>query len=110
MELNSIKKDYGFEMKKEDKEYHIKVILKREKIKISIEWILGVIKTYFSNEFNINEIQTLNCYFNICLTLSDTFEELINLISEGKSSFIIENNKIIFIIPTTIKIFQEIKF
>ena len=81
MELNTLKKDYGFEMKKEDKEYHIKVILKGEKIKISIEYILGVIKTYFSNEFNINEIQTLNRYFNICLTLSDIFEELINLIS-----------------------------
>ena len=110
MELNTLKKDYGFEMKKEDKEYHIKVILKGEKIKISIEYILGVIKTYFSNEFNINEIQTLNRYFNICLTLSDIFEELINLISQGKSSFIIENNKMIFIIPTTTKIFKEIKF
>ena len=53
----------------------------------------------------------MNRYFNICLTLNEIFEELINLISQGKSStFIVENDKIIFIIPTTIKTIKEIKF
>ena len=52
----------------------------------------------------------MNCYFNICLTLNEIFEELINLISQGKNTFIIENDKIIFIIPTTIKTIKEIKF
>ena len=52
----------------------------------------------------------MNRYFNICLTLNEIFEELINLISQGKSTFIIENDKIIFIIPTTIKTIKEIKF
>jgi hypothetical protein len=52
----------------------------------------------------------LNRYFNICLTLNEIFEELINLISQGKNTFIIENDKIIFIIPTTIKTIKEIKF
>ena len=62
MELNTLNKDYGFEMKKEDKEYHIKVILKEEKFIINIECILVLIKTYFSNSFNINEIITLNLF------------------------------------------------
>ena len=52
----------------------------------------------------------MNRYFNICLTLNEIFEELINLISQGKNTFIIENDKIIFIIPTTIKTIKEIKF
>ena len=97
-------------MKKEDKEYHIKIIQTEERIKINIEYLLGVKTTYFSNSFNLNEIKTLNCYFNICLTLNEIFEELINLISQGKNTFIIENDKIIFIIPTTIKTIKEIKF
>ena len=110
MKLNSLKKDYGYEMKKEDKEYHIKIIQTEERIKINIEYLLGVKTTYFSNSFNLNEIKTLNRYFNICLTLNEIFEELINLISQGKNTFIIENDKIIFIIPTTIKTIKEIKF
>ena len=110
MELNSIKKDYGFEMKKEDKEYHIKTTITEETLKIEIEYILGVKKSKFSNSFTYKEIIKLNHYFNICLTLNEIFEELINLISQGKSSFIIENNKMIFIIPTTIKIIKEVKF
>ena len=97
-------------MKKEDKEYHIKIIQTEETIKINIEYLLGVKTTYFSNSFNLNEIKTLNRYFNICLTLNEIFEELINLISQGKNTFIIENDKIIFIIPTTIKTIKEIKF
>ena len=72
--------------------------------------ILGVKKSNFSNSFNYKEIIKLNHYFNICLTINEIFEELINLISQGKSSFIIENNKMIFIIPTTITIIKEIKF
>ena len=52
----------------------------------------------------------MNRYFNICLTLNEIFEELINLISQGKSTFIIENDKMIFIIPTPIKTIKEIKF
>ena len=71
---------------------------------------LGVKKSNFSNSFTYKEIIKLNHYFNICLTINEIFEELINLISQGKSSFIIENNKMIFIIPTTITIIKEIKF
>jgi hypothetical protein len=52
MKLNSLKKDYGYEMKKEDKEYHIKIIQTEERIKINIEYLLGVKTTYFSNSFN----------------------------------------------------------
>ena len=110
MELNILKKDYGFEMKKEDTEYHIKTSIIGDNIKIEIEYILGVKKSNFSNSFTYKEIIKLNHYFNICLTLDEIFEELANLISQGKSSFIIENNKMVFIIPTTIKIIKEVKF
>ena len=41
MELNILKKDYGLEMKKEDKEYHIKTSIIGDNIKIEIEYILG---------------------------------------------------------------------
>ena len=110
MELNILKKDYGFEMKKEDTEYHIKTSIIGDNIKIEIEYILGVKKSNFSNSFTYKEIIKLNHYFNICLTLDEIFEELVNLISQGKSSIIIKNNKMIFIIPTTIKIIKEVKF
>ena len=110
MELNILKKDYGFEMKKEDTEYHIKTSIIGDNIKIEIEYILGVKKSNFSNSFTYKEIIKLNHYFNICLTLDEIFEELANLISQGKSSIIIKNNKMIFIIPTTIKIIKEVKF
>ena len=110
MELNILKKDYGFEMKKEDTEYHIKTSIIGDNIKIEIEYILGVKKSNFSNSFTYKEIIKLNHYFNICLTLDEIFEELANLISQGKSSMIIKNNKMIFIIPTTIKIIKEVKF
>ena len=110
MELNILKKDYGFEMKKEDTEYHIKTSIIGDNIKIEIEYILGVKKSNFSNSFTYKEIIKLNHYFNISLTLDEIFEELANLISQGKSSIIIKNNKMIFIIPTTIKIIKEVKF
>ena len=110
MELNILKKDYGFEMKKEDTEYHIKTTITEETLKIEIEYILGVKKSNFSNSFTYKEIIKSNHYFNICLTLDEIFEELVNLISQGKSSIIIKNNKMIFIIPTTIKIIKEVKF
>ena len=44
MELNILKKDYGFEMKKEDTEYHIKTSIIGDNIKIEIEYILGIKK------------------------------------------------------------------
>ena len=93
MELNILKKDYGFEMEKEDTEYHIKTSIIGDNIKIEIEYILGVKKSNFSNSFTYKEIIKLNHYFNICLTLDEIFEELANLISQGKSSIIIKNNK-----------------
>jgi hypothetical protein len=78
MELNILKKDYGFEMKKEDTEYHIKTSIIGDNIKIEIEYILGVKKSNFSNSFTYKEIIKLNHYFNICLTLDEIFEELAN--------------------------------
>ena len=44
MELNILKKDYGFEMEKEDTEYHIKTSIIGDTIKIEIEYILGIKK------------------------------------------------------------------
>ena len=64
MELNILKKDYGFEMKKDDTEYHIKTSIIGDNIKIEIEYILGVKKSNFSNSFTYKEIIKLNHYFN----------------------------------------------
>ena len=44
MELNILRKDYGFEMKKDDTEYHIKTSIIGDNIKIEIEYILGIKK------------------------------------------------------------------
>ena len=110
MEFSKKKENYEFEMKKNNKEYHIRIINTNENIEIKIEYISGVQKMNFSNSFTMNEIVKMNHYFNICLSLKEIFEELTNLISKEKNSFIIDNNKMIFIIPTTVKVIKEIKF